>query len=372
VGTPSLEDAPGGRNRAVLIESLPKVAFPSRFVHYQRRMKQTLKELAQAAGAKLIGDPKLQLDGIASLESAKAGDLVFVTDEDKLETALKSKAGAVVAGEFAANVKSSKPLLIARQPRLAFARAAALIHPARRREPGVASTAVVHDSAKLGKLVSIEPGCYLGENVVIGDRTRIGAGVFIGPRVVLGKECSIKAHVSIYTDTRLGDRVIVHAGAVLGCDGFGYVRDETTGAYEKFPQVGRLEIGDDVEIGANVTIDRGALDATVIGRGTKIDNLVHIGHNARIGQNVVIAAQAGISGSAVIEDNVVVAGQVGIADRVLITEGAILGAQCGVPSNKVIRGKGVVFWGTPARPIKSYLKELAVLSRMTKKGAQQK
>jgi len=145
------------------------------------------------------------------------------------------------------------------------------------------------------------------------------------------------------------------------------VRDETTGVYEKFPQVGRLEIGDDVEIGANVTISRGALDATVIGAGTKLDSQVHVGHNVRIGTNVVIAAQTGISGSVVIEDNVVIAGQVGLADHVRIREGAILGAQCGVPSNKVIRGKGVVFWGTPARPIREYLKQLAVLARLGKK-----
>ena len=166
---------------------------------------------------------------------------------------------------------------------------------------------------------------------------------------------------------RLGDRVMVHAGAVLGSDGFGYVRDQKTGRYEKFPQVGRLEIGDDVEIGANTTIDRGALDATVIGRGTKLDNLVHVGHNVRIGEDVVIAAQTGISGSVVIEDGVVVAGQVGIADHVTIEQGAILGAQCGVPSNKVIRGSGILFWGTPARPIRQYLKELAVLSRLARK-----
>ncbi|HVZ16031.1 MAG TPA: DapH/DapD/GlmU-related protein, partial [Terriglobales bacterium] len=137
--------------------------------------------------------------------------------------------------------------------------------------------------------------------------------------------------------------------------------------YEKFPQIGRLMIGNDVEIGANSTIDRGALDETVIGDGVKIDNLVHIGHNVHVGKNVVIAAQTGVSGSAVIEDNVVVAGQVGIADHVRIEEGAILGAQCGIPSNKVIRGKGILFWGTPARPIREYLKELAALSRLAKK-----
>jgi UDP-3-O-[3-hydroxymyristoyl] glucosamine N-acyltransferase len=161
--------------------------------------------------------------------------------------------------------------------------------------------------------------------------------------------------------------VIVHAGAVLGSDGFGYVRDPVSGKYEKFPQVGRLVIEDDVDIGANSTIDRGALDETRIGRGTKIDNLVHIGHNCRVGENVVIAAQTGISGSAVIESNVVMGGQVGIADHVRLEEGVILGAQCGVPSNKVLRGKGVVFWGTPARPIEQYLKTLAELARLGKK-----
>jgi UDP-3-O-[3-hydroxymyristoyl] glucosamine N-acyltransferase len=334
-------------------------------------MKHPLEKLAEAAGAQLIGNGKVEISGIASLESATANDLVFVEAADDLDTALESPAAAVVAGEFARGVRARKPLLIARQPRLAFARAGKVIFPPRRREPGIASTAFVHDSVKMGKLVSVEPGCYIGEGTVIGDRTRIGAGGFIAPRVTLGDDCSIKAHVTIYSDTAIGNRVVVAAGAVLGSDGFGFVRDETTGMYEKFPQVGRLEIGDDVEIGANVTVDRGALDATVIGRGTKIDNQVHIGHNVRIGKNVVIAAQTGISGSVVIEDNVVIAGQVGLADHVRITEGAILGAQCGVPTKKVIRGKGIVFWGTPARPLRDYLQQLAVLARLGKKERKQ-
>jgi UDP-3-O-[3-hydroxymyristoyl] glucosamine N-acyltransferase len=166
----------------------------------------------------------------------------------------------------------------------------------------------------------------------------------------------------------IGSRVIVHAGATLGSDGFGYVRDPSTGRYHKFPQVGRLEIEDDVEIGANSTVDRGALEVTRIGRGTKIDNLVHVGHNVEIGQDVVIAAQTGLSGSAVVEDAVIIGGQVGIADHVRIEAGAILGAQSGIPTKKIIRGKGVVFWGTPARPIREYLKELALLAKLGKKG----
>jgi UDP-3-O-[3-hydroxymyristoyl] glucosamine N-acyltransferase len=189
----------------------------------------------------------------------------------------------------------------------------------------------------------------------------------IGARVNIGCDCDLYPNITVYPDVHLGDRVIVHSGAVLGSDGFGYVRDQSTGRYEKFPQVGRLEIEDNVEIGANTTIDRGALDTTRIGRGARIDNLVHIGHNCQIGEDVVIAAQTGLSGSAVLENGVVVGGQVGIADHVRIESGAILGAQCGVPSKKVIRGKGVVFWGTPARPIREYLKELAVLARLAKK-----
>jgi UDP-3-O-[3-hydroxymyristoyl] glucosamine N-acyltransferase len=185
--------------------------------------------------------------------------------------------------------------------------------------------------------------------------------------VAIGEDCELIARVTVYANTTIGSRVIVHAGAVLGSDGFGFAKDEQTGAYYKFPQIGRLEIGDDVEIGANCTIDRAALDATVIAAGAKLDNMVHVGHNVQIGRNVVISAQTGIAGSSVIEQNVIVAGQVGIADHVRIEEGAILGAQCGVPSSKVIRGKGVVFWGTPARPIRDYLRELAAVARLVKK-----
>jgi UDP-3-O-[3-hydroxymyristoyl] glucosamine N-acyltransferase len=165
----------------------------------------------------------------------------------------------------------------------------------------------------------------------------------------------------------VGDRVIVHAGAVLGSDGFGYVRDPKSGGYEKFPQVGRLVIEDEVEIGANTTIDRGALDETRIGRGTKIDNLVHIGHNCWLGQNVVIAAQTGLSGSIVLENDVVLGGQVGVGEHARIEAGVMLGGQGGVLPNKVLRGKGVAFWGTPAQPVRQYLKQLAALARLGKK-----
>ena len=314
-----------------------------------------------------MGDGAVEVSGIASIPQATSVDLVFVEDEKSLRPALESHAAAVIAGEFARGNATSKPLIISRHPRQAFARAAQLLSSTPVREPGKHPTAVVHASAQLGKDVVVAERVVIGERAEIGDRTSIGAGAVIGESVRTGRDCQIYPNVTIYPGTRIGDRVIVHAGAVLGSDGFGYVRDAASGAYEKFPQVGRLEIGNDVEIGANSTIDRGALEATRIGRGAKIDNLVHIGHNCQIGEDVVIAAQTGLSGSIVIEKNVVLGGQVGIGEHARIEEGVMLGGQGGVLPNKVLRGKGVAFWGTPARPVREYLKQLAALARLARK-----
>src|ERR1039457_7207732 len=342
-------------------------------------MKQTLRALAEKLGCRLLGDSSITVTRVSSLQSATSESLVFVDDPRHLETALISPAAAVIAGDFAASA-TSKPILISPHPRLTFARAAKLLRDADHNR-AIHPSAIVPASAQIGRNVAIGPRAILGEHVQVGDETTIGAGSVIGGNagedegeavtrgdaIKIGSHCRLDPNVTIYPGTTLGDRVIVQAGAVLGSAGLGYVRDSQTGRYEQFPQVGRLVIEDDVEIGANSTVDRGALDETRIGRGTKIDNLVHVGHNVQIGQDVVIAAQAGLSGSAVVEDNVIIGGQVGIADHVRIEEGAILGAQSGIPTKKVIRGKGVVFWGTPARPIREYLKELAFLSRSAKK-----
>jgi UDP-3-O-[3-hydroxymyristoyl] glucosamine N-acyltransferase len=330
-------------------------------------MKRSLKEIAEFVQGRLIGDGAIEITGIASIDSAAGGDLVFVEDEKSLTRAMQSCASAIIAASSSVSGATSKPLITCDQPRLAFAQAASFLLPAEKQVAGVHASAVVHPSARIGKDVSIEAHVSVDDSVEMGDRTRIGAGSRIGKNVCIGEDCNLAANVTIYPGVRLGNRVTVHAGTVLGSDGFGYVRDRKTDRYTKFPQVGRLEIEDDVEIGANSTIDRGALDVTRIARGTKIDNLVHIAHNVQIGEDVVIAAQTGLSGSAVLEDGVVVAGQVGIADHVRVESGAILGAQCGVPTRKVIRGKGVVFWGTPARPIREYLKELAALARLAKR-----
>ena len=330
-------------------------------------MKRVLKDLADFLDASLIGDGQTRIGGIASLRSAKPGDLVFVESPKNLPHAMNSKAGAVIAGDFARNGAHAKPVLITAQPRLAFAQAAHWLQFSQQQPAGVHQTAVIDAKAKLPRNVTVEERAIIRANVEIGEGSHIGANCVIGPDVTIGQNCHVYPNVTIYPQVRLGDRVVIHAGAVLGSDGFGYVSDAKTGRYEKFPQIGRLEIEDDVEIGSNSTLDRGALDITRIRRGTKIDNLVHVGHNVDIGEDVVIAAQTGISGSSVIENGVIIGGQVGIADHVRIEAGAILGAQSGIPSKKVIRGKGIIFWGTPARPIKEYLKELAILARLRKK-----
>lgn len=335
-------------------------------------MKRSLQQIAEAVGARLIGDGHSEVGAVASMESATPQDLVFVEDEKHLAAALQSRAGAIIAGEFAASMSGTRPLLVSDHPKLAFARAARLLRDASAldgppRQVSVHSTAVVHSSVVLARGVAVEEHAVVSEQVMIESNTRIGAGSTIGAGARMGHDCEIYPNVTIYPGTILGDRVIVHAGAVLGSDGFGYVRDRKSGHYEKFPQVGRLVIEDDVEIGANTTIDRGALDETRIRRGTKIDNLVHIGHNCEIGEDVVIAAQTGLSGSIVIENGVVLGGQVGIGEHARIGEGVMLGGQGGVLPNKVLRGKGVAFWGTPAQPLRQYLKQLATLARLAKK-----
>lgn len=333
-------------------------------------MKRSLQQIADALSARVIGDGRAELRGVASIASASPYDLVFVDDEKHFAAALTSPAGAIIAGEFGAALKCGKPLLISDHPKLAFARAARLL--SNDPETGAAQgkvhpTAVIASSAVLGRSVRVDARSVLSEDVHVGDGTTVGAGCAIGKGVKIGSSCDIYPNVTIYPGTKLGDRVIVHAGAVLGSDGFGYVRDRKSGHYEKFPQVGRLIIEDDVEIGANATVDRGALDETRIRRGAKIDNLVHIGHNCDIGEDVVIAAQTGLSGSIIIENGAVLGGQVGIGEHATIGEGVMLGGQGGVLPNKILRGKGVAFWGTPAQPLRQYLKQLALVARLTKK-----
>jgi UDP-3-O-[3-hydroxymyristoyl] glucosamine N-acyltransferase len=259
----------------------------------------------------------------------------------------------------------------AAQPRLWFALAAKLLKPVAT-SSGVHPTASIGERVKLGENVTVGACAVIENDVRIDAGTRIDAGAVIGSGVRVGEFCHLYPRAVLYPGTVLGNWVVVHAGAVLGADGFGYVRDPATGVYTQFPQQGTLVIEDDVEIGANSTIDRGALAETRIGRGTKIDNLVHIGHNCKIGEDVILVSLTGISGSSTVGRGAVLAGQVGIGDHAHVGPGVILGGQAGVLSGKTVigDGPGTVLWGTPARPLKQVLRELAVLARLAKKGRQ--
>jgi UDP-3-O-[3-hydroxymyristoyl] glucosamine N-acyltransferase len=350
----------------------------------------TLGELIEKLGGKLVqGDPEQALLGVNSVELAKATDLVFAEDPASAAKALNSNAGAVVVrcgmgvscdpthgSDETASVNGAqlvslraKGIIEAAQPRLWFARAAKLLKPPPPR-PTIRAPHHLGSHLKIGKGVAIGTGAVIGDYVVLGDGTRIEAGAVIGDGVVIGEGCRIYPRAVLYPGTTLGNRVVVHAGAVLGADGFGYVRDAETGAYTQFPQQGTLLIEDDVEIGANSTIDRGALKQTRIGRGTKIDNLVHVGHNCDIGEDVILVMGTGISGSSTVGNGAVLAGQVGIGDHATVGPGVILGGQAGVLSGKTVTNEGLkpgtVLWGTPARPLKQVLKEIAVLARLAK------
>ena len=311
----------------------------------------TVQEIAELTGATIAPNAgqmtEHRITRVCGITAADDASLVFAEDEASLRAAVVSSAGAILAGEILPEVLDERVLRV-KEPRYAFALCArnlaakdwsdiqTLVHP----------TASVHSTVSIGNRVIVDAGAVLEAHARIGDDVSIGANAVIGEGVVLG------------------DRVVVQSGAVLGSRGFGYVRNPQTGEYLLFPQQGMLVIEDDVEIGASTTIDRGALEETRIGRGTKIDNLVHIGHNCRIGKNVIIAAQVGISGSCVVEDGAVLAGQVGISDHCHIGPGVILGGQAGVYRGKTVTGPGEIFAGTPAEPLGKQMRALARLRRL--------
>jgi UDP-3-O-[3-hydroxymyristoyl] glucosamine N-acyltransferase len=317
--------------------------------------------------AELVGAPTppvaYEISRVSSIEAATPVALVFATDAATLTAALNSPAGAILTrpallvtdGSVPAVDPSDPRLLAVADPRYAFALAARFL---RSRDLAYGESAAGRNSSP-----NIHPTAVLGRGVQLGRRTSIGPHTVLGEGVILGDDCEVLANVTIYSGTVIGDRVVVQAGAVLGATGFGYARNSATGEYVAFPQQGTLVIADDVEIGANTTIDRGALGETRIGAGTKIDNLVHIAHNCILGRNVIIAAQTGISGSSTIEDGAILGGQVGLGEHAHVGPGVILGGGAGVLSHKKVRGAGEVFWGRPARPLKQYLRDLARLSR---------
>lgn len=316
-----------------------------------------LGELAERLGCRLEGDGGLEVAAVRSLEEAGPHDLSFIARPAYLARLQGSAAGAVILGEGWPPV--DRPALRTGNPYLALARALTIFHPTPTPAPGIHPTAVVAPDARVAPDACVGPLCVLGPGTAVGAGTILEAQVAVGARVRIGQGCRIFPNVTLRDEVVLGDRVIIHSGTVIGADGFGYGRDGHR--YVKIPQVGRVVIEDDVEIGANVCIDRATLDETRIGRGTKIDNLVQVGHNVRIGSDTVIVAQVGISGSARIGSRVTLAGQVGVADHVEIGDDAIVMAQSGV--GKDIPPRTAVF-GSPAAPHTETKRQLAALARL--------
>ncbi len=322
--------------------------------------------LARLLGLPYQGDGDRQLMRVSGWQDADCLSLVFIegAPKDQLPPSLQA-IGCVIAPRGI--LSPQWHAIISERPKLDFARAAAVLAPRPTGEGIRDSSATVDPNAEIGPQVDIGPYVTIGSRAVIGKGSILHAGAVVAGGCVIGSECVLHPGVVLYPGVRLGDRVVLHAGVVAGGDGFGYVFDGQSQV--KFPQVGKLEIEDDVEIGANTTIDRGSLGKTRIGAGTKIDNLVQIAHNVQIGRGVVIASQTGISGSTIIEDYAVIGGQVGFGDHARVEKGVVIGSKAGVLPGKIVR-KGEVYWGVPVRPLSEYKRLNALFGRLPEMKAE--
>ncbi len=302
-------------------------------------MSMKVREIAELLGAKVAGDRERVIDGVAALDDAQPDELSFAEGSRQVAKIASSQAGCVLVPPETS--LPGKTLIEVAQPKVAFVQAAEALLPPQLPTASPHPTAVISPQAQLKEDVGVGPHSLIERGALVGKGTRLGASVTVGEDAKIGNGCRLYDGVKIYPGVTVGDRVILHAGVVLGSDGFGYVFAD--GAHRKFPQLGGLVIEDDVEIGANSTVDRGSLGTTRIGEGTKIDNLVQIAHNVQIGKHCIVAAQTGISGSVVIED------------------GVVIGGQAGILSGKVIR-RGQVVWGTPARPMEEFKRQFKYLS----------
>ncbi len=317
-----------------------------------------LRELAEKLECRLVGDGGVEICRLAPPHEAGEGDLTFIANIRDLRKLDASRASAVIVRE--GSPPSSKPALLANDPYLVFVQALRLFSTPEYPTPGIHPSSVVYDGVQVAEDVAIGPLSVVEAGATIGPRSIVGAQVYIGRGARIGADCRLYPQVMIRDGVEIGDRVIIHSGTVIGSDGFGYLRDGQ-GVRIKIPQVGRVILEDDVEIGANVTIDRATMGATRIKRGTKIDNLVQIAHNVVVGADTVIAALSGISGSTKIGDRVTLAGQVGIVDHVEIGDDVTVGAQAGVAKSLA---PGGVFLGSPAVPHLSFKRSIAAMDRL--------
>lgn len=313
----------------------------------------TTEEIADFVGGELVGDAGLEVFRVASLDSASGGELSFA---ESMENGLETKAACVLVPPTA-DTSITIPHIRVINPKLAFARVARKLAVEDIFDEGIAPSAVIDDSANVSG-ASIGAFVSVGASSTVGEGSRLGDGVQVGRNVKIGRGTLIYPNCVIYDNVIIGSNCVLHGGAVIGAPGFGYVKDEA-GEYHQFPQIGTVVIEDRVEIGANTCVDRGALGETFIGEGTKIDNLVQVGHNVRIGKRVVIAAQTGISGSTVIEDDCVIGGQVGFGDHARVLSGAVIGSQAGILPGKIVRPG--VWWGTPVQPLEDFKRQHALV-----------
>ncbi|HLW67627.1 MAG TPA: UDP-3-O-(3-hydroxymyristoyl)glucosamine N-acyltransferase [Gemmataceae bacterium] len=321
-------------------------------------MATTLRQLAEWVQGEVIGDSTIAIENARALADAGAGDITLAADDKHLLQFHHHPATAAIASIYA--MPNGKPLIRVADPLLAFARVVQQLQGSQERaDPGIHPSASIHPSAHLGADVVVEAFAVVGRNSMIGRGAHLRAGVVVGANCRIGEEVRLHPHVVLYDNSILGNRVIIHANSVIGADGFGY--QQRDGRHEKVPQLGHVEIGDDVEIGACSTIDRGTFAATQVGAGTKIDNLVQIAHNCRIGRHNLFVSQAGIAGSSSTGDGVIVAGQAGIVDHVQIGAGAIIGAQAGV--TKDVPEKQAML-GSPATPMREQKRILMSLEQL--------
>lgn len=323
-------------------------------------MPFTVAELAELVGGVAEGETDRVIAGANTIEKAGPSDLAFAANQKALQSAAGSSAGCLLVPLSFAEATPPAFIKVA-NPRVAFVKALDRIYPRKQRTAGIHRSAVVAATAHIGHNCYVGPYVCIGDNAQIEDGCQIGPGCVLGDDVAIGAGSTLHGHITIYDRVRIGARTIIHSGTVIGADGFGFAL--AGDHYEKFPQVGTVEIGDDVEIGANCCIDRAALGVTVIGNGTKLDNLVHVAHNCTLGRHVVVAAQTGFSGSVTVGDYAVIGGQVGIGEKAKIEAKAIVGGKAGILTSQTVHA-GEPVWGIPARPVRGHLKALAYVQKL--------
>jgi len=324
-------------------------------------MSYTVRQIAAFLNMEFRGDGDRMVNGVAEWGADGCDSLVFIDSARGVFPQNFTPACVITTRPLAPALPESVNILFSENPKLDFAKAAIFVCPPRKSNGTRHSSALVSPEAVIDGDVELGPFVVVEEGVKIGGGSILMAGVFVGHDCVIGSSCVLHPGVKLYPGTVLGNRVILHAGVVVGSDGFGYVSDKER--YWKFPQTGGVILENDVEVGANTTIDRGSLGTTRIGEGTKIDNLVQIAHNVEIGRHVVIAAQTGISGSTVIEDHAVIGGQVGFGDHARVERGVIIGSKAGILPGKIVRA-GEVYWGVPVRPLREYKRLNALFGRL--------